>query len=81
MNINISIEEYLCQNYYINITAQSSIRYLINSLVVMSDWAYYLSKKNVLPYQMKGEQPIQPKVIANCFYVRLQLIKKLNLLK
>ena len=81
MNINLSIEEYLCQNYYINITAQSSIRYLINSLVVMSDWAYYLSKKNVLPYQMKGEHPIQPKVIANCFYVRLQLIKKLNLLK
>ena len=81
LNINLSIEEYLCQNYYININAMSSIRYLINSLVMMCDWSYYLSKKNVFPYQMKGEQPTQPKVITNCFYNRLQLIKKLNLMK
>ena len=66
--------DYLCQNYYINVNAYSSIRYLLSSIIIISDWYYYINEKDI-----QGKQ-IQPIVKRNCFYNnnRYCILKQLN---
>lgn len=73
-NESYNIMDYLCQNYYINVNAYSSIRYLLSSIIIISDWYYYINEKDI-----QGKQ-IQPIVKRNCFYNnnRYCILKQLN---
>ncbi len=68
-NNHLSIEEYLCQNYYMNINAFSSVRYLLHFIILISEELYYKNYKSIFYTDIHSE---------NCLYERLYLIKQLN---
>ena len=68
-NNHLSIEEYLCQNYYMNINAFSSVRYLLHFIILISEELYYNNYKSIFYTDIHSE---------NCLYERLYLIKQLN---
>ena len=68
----------MCSNYFINVNAYSGIRYLLNCIIITSDWYYYYNKTLVKLYIKLGETAASPKETTNCFYDRLQLIKQIN---
>ena len=65
-NNHLSIEEYLCQNYYMNINAFSSVRYLLHFIILISEELYYNNYKSIFYTDI------------HCLYERLYLIKQLN---
>ena len=73
---NVSIENYLCDNYYINTRALSSIRYLLRCVTIINEWYFYFNKKSVFPFAEEREE--EQKSLTNCFYNRLQLLKEIN---
>ena len=73
---NVSIENYLCDNYYINIKALSSIRYLLRCVTIINDWYFYFNKKSVFPFAEEREE--EQNSLTNCFYNRLQILKEIN---
>ena len=74
---NVSIENYLCDNYYINTRALSSIRYLLRCVTIINEWYFYFNKKSVFPFAEEREE--EQKSLTNCFYNRLQLLKEINI--
>ena len=76
--LKICITDYMCSNYFINVNAYSGIRYLLNCIIITSDWYYYYNKTLVKLYIKLGETAASPKETTNCFYDRLQLIKQIN---
>lgn len=42
---DITIDDFLCDNYFIIINTLSSIRYLIKSIIILCDWNYYFQTK------------------------------------
>ena len=76
--LKICITDYMCSNYFINVNAYSGIRYLLNCIIITSDWYYYYNKTLVKLYVKLGETAANPKETKNCFYDRLQLIKQIN---
>ena len=40
-----SINNLMCDNYYINCNAYSSIRYIINSIILINEWLFYIDNK------------------------------------
>ena len=73
---NVNIENYLYYNYYINIKALSSIRYLLRCVTIINDWFFYFNKKSVFPFADEREE--EQNSLMNCFYNRLQILKEIN---
>ena len=72
-----SIDNIICSNYYINLNAYSSIRYIINSIILFSDWWNYLKEDSLMKKMKDNKNLIQVKTGGYCFLYRLLLIKKL----
>ena len=64
---NSLLEKYFGNYYFINVNAYSSIRYLLNNIILLCDWNYYTNDT-----EMKDEEKYE-----NCLMKRLLLIKKL----
>ena len=70
----INIHDFFADHFYMNLTAGSSIRYLLSLIVASCDWHYFIQKNTAA----MNEKEILPNVnINNCFVERLNLIQNL----
>ena len=71
----LDVNDIICDNYYINININSSIKYLIKSVVLINELLFYFEDKHIKLYSMNT---IQHQAKLSSFYQRLQIIKSIN---
>ena len=54
-NSQLSIFDLICDNYYINLNAYSSIRYILNSIIIINEWYYYITTSKYELYSNKND--------------------------
>ena len=77
-NKRVSINDFLCNIFYININENSSIRYLLNCCIIMNDWFYYIGNNSTILNDNKKGNNNELKSQTNCYISRLGLIQKIN---
>ena len=75
-NSQLSIFDLICDNYYINLNAYSSIRYILNSLIIINEWYYYITTSKYELYSNKNDIWNNTIEKVNCIDNRILLIKK-----
>lgn len=72
---NSYVENFFVNNYYINIMAYSSIRYLINNIIQLCEWDNYYNKNE--NKEVDIQQPRKKERAWNCWFERLEIIKEI----
>ena len=75
-NSQLSIFDLICDNYYINLNAYSSIRYILNSIIIINEWYYYITTSKYELYSNKNDIGSGTIEKVNCIDNRILLIKK-----
>ena len=75
-NSQLSIFDLICDNYYINLNAYSSIRYILNSIIIINEWYYYITTSKYELYSNKNDIGNNTIEKVNCIDNRILLIKK-----
>ena len=64
------------RNYYINLNAYSSIRYILNSIIIINEWYYYITTSKYELYSNKNDIGNNTIEKVNCIDNKILLIKK-----
>ena len=75
-NSQLSIFDLICDNYYINLNAYSSIRYILNSIIIINEWYYYITTSKYDLYSNKNDIGSGTIEKVDCIDNRILLIKK-----
>ena len=75
-NSQLSIFDLICDNYYINLNAYSSIRYILNSIIIINEWYYYITTSKYELYSNKNDIGNNTIEKVNCIDNKILLIKK-----